>query len=207
VSTFVVHTREQSLNNLRIAFNAESNAVARYHAFAMQADEEACWKAGSLFRAMARSEEIHAANHAALLREMGIHPRCAIEVFQLKGTAENLQTALAGEMHELKHVYPAFLREAEAARMLGLRRSFRFALLCEMKHARLLRTMLKQIGRAEGALAPQSSAYYVCPECGFIVDHVAFTDCPICGHCRQDFEWWRGIAETGPSRIPAHVAC
>ncbi len=42
------------------AFNGESNANARYVAFAVKADEEGYKGVGSLFRAAARAEEIHA---------------------------------------------------------------------------------------------------------------------------------------------------
>jgi rubrerythrin len=191
MSTFVARTREQSLHNLRIAFNAESNAVARYRAYAMQADEEGYGRAASLFRAVARSEEIHAANHATALRQIGGKARPAIEGFELKRTAENLKAAVAGETYEFKQMYPELLRDAEAAMLLSARRSFRFALLCEMEHARLFQALLERIERGEeesGSQAGQCSAYYVCPGCGFTVEDVGIAECAICGQSRQDSE-------------------
>ena len=60
MSTQPVATREQSLTNLCIAFNGESNAAVRYAAFAKKADEEGYLRVGSLLRAVARSEQIPA---------------------------------------------------------------------------------------------------------------------------------------------------
>ena len=54
--------RRSTLDNLQAAFNGESNANARYLAFAKKADEEGYGQVASLFRAAARAEEIHAAN-------------------------------------------------------------------------------------------------------------------------------------------------
>lgn len=47
----------KALENLQTAFNGESNANAKYLAFAKKADDEGYTKVGSLFRAAARAEE------------------------------------------------------------------------------------------------------------------------------------------------------
>ena len=49
-----------TLDNLQEAFNGESNANARYLAFAQKADEDGYGEVASLFRAAAKAEEIHA---------------------------------------------------------------------------------------------------------------------------------------------------
>ena len=67
---------EQTLKNLLAAFNGESNASARYAAFAVKADEEGYLKVASLFRAASRAEQIHAANHSASYREIGCCQAC-----------------------------------------------------------------------------------------------------------------------------------
>src|SRR6266540_2609628 len=90
MSSLAVVTREQSLMNLCIAFNGESNAAVRYAACAKKADEEGYLRVGSLFRAVARSEQIHAANHAATLLKMGRSHRPTIEMPRAKTTIENL---------------------------------------------------------------------------------------------------------------------
>src|ERR1035441_8687898 len=64
-------TNSKTLNNLQTAFNGESNAHVRYVAFADKADKEGYGEVASLFRAAAKAEEVHAANHAAVIKKMG----------------------------------------------------------------------------------------------------------------------------------------
>src|ERR1035441_9669706 len=86
-----VTTSATTLDNLQTAFNGESNANARYLTFAKKADEEGYGEAASLFRAAAKAEEIHASNHAAVIRQMEATPVAHIEETIAKSTRENLQ--------------------------------------------------------------------------------------------------------------------
>ena len=61
----------KTLDNLQAGFNGESNAHARYLAFAEKADQEEYGEVASLFRAAAKAEEFHAANHAAVIKKSG----------------------------------------------------------------------------------------------------------------------------------------
>jgi hypothetical protein len=70
----------KTLENLRTAFNGESNAHAKYLEYARRANAEGYTKAASLFRAAARAEEIHAANHAEVIRKMGFEPKAYINL-------------------------------------------------------------------------------------------------------------------------------
>jgi rubrerythrin len=54
---------------MQSAFNSRSNAHVRYLALAQRADNEGYGEIASLFRAIARAEEIHAENHAEVTRE------------------------------------------------------------------------------------------------------------------------------------------
>ena len=60
-----------TVQNLMAAFEGESNAHAKYTAFADKADSEGLLGAASLFRAAARAEQIHAANHARVISILG----------------------------------------------------------------------------------------------------------------------------------------
>src|SRR5579863_7767949 len=66
------------MNDLQAAFSGESNAHARYLSFAQKADAEGYHGAASLFRAAARAEEIHAGNHAEVIRSAGGIPRAKL---------------------------------------------------------------------------------------------------------------------------------
>ena len=71
-------TNGKTLQNLQAAYNGESNAHARYLAFAEQADREGYPQVAVLFRAAARAEEIHLTNHAAVIRQLGATPKANI---------------------------------------------------------------------------------------------------------------------------------
>jgi rubrerythrin len=60
-----------TLTNLQAAYGGESNAHAKYTAFALKASEEGFQDVASLFRAAARAEQIHAENHARVMRKLG----------------------------------------------------------------------------------------------------------------------------------------
>ncbi|HET7103335.1 MAG TPA: ferritin family protein, partial [Terracidiphilus sp.] len=62
---------EVAVKNLVAAFDNEMSAHARNLAFAGKADEEGLGGIASLFRASARAEQIHADNHARVIRHMG----------------------------------------------------------------------------------------------------------------------------------------
>ena len=109
----------QTLENLQTAFNGESNANAKYIAFAKKADAEGYTKVASLFRAAARSEEIHKTNHAAVIKAMGGNPAADIKPADVKTTAENLKSAVEGETYERDTMYPGFVAEARAAGTAG----------------------------------------------------------------------------------------
>ena len=59
-----------TIANLLAAFDGESNANAKYVAFATKADADGWHGAASLFRAAAQAEQIHAANHARVIRQL-----------------------------------------------------------------------------------------------------------------------------------------
>jgi rubrerythrin len=103
---------DKTLENLQAAYNGESNAHAKYTLFAKKADAEGYCQVASLFRAAARAEQIHAQNHARVIRKLGAEPVATIEAHPVKSTRENLQTAIAGETYERDTMYPAFIQEA-----------------------------------------------------------------------------------------------
>jgi hypothetical protein len=93
-------TGDRTLQNLQTAFNGESNAHARYLAFAVKADQEGYGGVASLFRAAARAEEIHAANHLVEIKKLGGSAQAKIDSPVVKGTKENLEAAVRGETYE-----------------------------------------------------------------------------------------------------------
>lgn len=165
-----------TLQNLQTAFNGESNAHARYLAFAQKADTEGLPQAASLFRAAARAEEIHAANHAVVIKKMGGTPEAKIETPEVKTTADNLQAAIKGETYERDVMYPEFLKQARAERNRDAIETFNFAKNAEAEHARLYTETSKDPTQQKKA----GVKYYVCTVCGYTTTKVDFEKCPSC---------------------------
>ena len=169
--------------NLQAAFQGESNAHVRYVAFAKQADVEGYHRAASLFRAAARAEQIHAANHAGVIRKLGLTPSATIETPVVKSTRENLQAAIAGETYERDIMYPNFIREAEAEKNPAALRTFQHALEAETEHARLYTEAHKHLEQMKTA-----ATYFVCAVCGYTCEELSFARCPVCMHPKEKFE-------------------
>lgn len=165
-----------TLENLQAAFNGESNAHARYLAFAQQADKEGYGKAASLFRAAAKAEEIHARNHAEVIKKLGGTPEAKIETPQVKSTKENLAAAIKGESYERDVMYPTFLKVARADRNRDAIQTFNYAKTAEAEHAKLYAEALDNLPQMKGA----GQEYYVCTVCGYTTTKMDFAKCPSC---------------------------
>ena len=165
-----------TLENLQAAFKGESNAHARYLAFAQQADKEGYGKAASLFRAAAKAEEIHARNHAEVIKKLGGTPEAKIETPELKSTEENLKAAIKGETYERDVMYPAFLKVARADRNRDAIQTFNYAKTAEAEHAKLYAEALANLPQMKGA----GQEYYVCTVCGYTTTKMDFAKCPSC---------------------------
>lgn len=166
----------KTLDNLQTAFNGESNAHARYLAFADKAEKDGYGPVASLFRAAARAEEIHASNHAAVIKKMGATPQAKIDAPDVKSTAENLAAAIKGETYERDEMYPAFIKEARAERNTDALQSFNYAKSAEAEHAKLYTESKDRLPQLKGS----GVKYYVCTVCGYTTKKVDFEKCPAC---------------------------
>ena len=164
---------EKTLGNLQAAYNGESNAHVRYLAFAKKADQEGYSGAAALFRAAARAEQIHAANHAVVIKKLGATPQAKIETAAPKSTRENLEAAIKGESYERDEMYPAFLKQARQDANADAIQTLNYARNAEIEHAKLYTAALNGI---EGMRSARS--WYVCPVCGYTTAKVDFERCP-----------------------------
>ncbi|MEG6615807.1 rubrerythrin family protein [Peptococcaceae bacterium 1198_IL3148] len=155
--------------NLKDAFAGESQANRKYLAFAAKAQEEGYTAAAKLFRAAAEAEAIHA---LAELKALG----------EIKSTAENLKSAIAGETYEFTNMYPDFIKTAEAEGNNQAKRAFNFANEAEKVHADLYQKALAVLDSNE------DMDYYLCPVCGYIHEKEAPEKCPICGAKGSSFK-------------------
>lgn len=174
-----------TLENMQAAFNGESNAHARYLAFAKQADGEGYGEVASIFRAAARAEEVHANNHAVVIKEMGAVPQAKIEAPTVKSTRENLQAAIKGETYERDSMYPEFLKQARLDRNKSALKSLNYAKTAEAEHAKLYGDALANLDSLKGS---KNVTLYVCPTCGFTSREASFEKCPSCFTPREKFQ-------------------
>ena len=152
----------QTEQNLREAFAGESQANRRYLAFAKQAEQDGYPQVAKLFRAAAEAETVHAHSH---LRALGA----------VKGTADNLQEAIAGETHEFKSMYPAMIEAAKAEGNKAAERSFTFANEVEKVHADLYKKALDNLENQKDV------NYHICLVCGYTCEGNSPDKCPVCG--------------------------
>jgi rubrerythrin len=149
--------------NLKEAFAGESQANRKYLAYAKKADQEGYAQVAKLFRAAAEAETVHAHAH---LRALG----------EVKGTADNLKEAVAGETHEFKSMYPGMIETAVKEGNKAAERSFRYANEVEKVHADLYQKALGQLESVQDEVA----CYWVCSVCGYTVADEPPDICPIC---------------------------
>lgn len=150
------------------AFAGESQANRRYLAFAKQAEKEGYHQVAKLFRAAAEAETVHA--HAHLQAAGGIQT-----------TAENLKSAIAGETHEFKEMYPEMIAAAQAEGHKAAERSFTYANEVEKVHAGLYEKALANLDKQENV------DYFVCRVCGYTCENEPPEKCPVCGSGAKAF--------------------
>lgn len=174
-----------TLENMQAAYNGESNAHNRYVAFAKQADGEGYGEVASLFRAAARAEEIHASNHATVIRKLGAVPQVRLEAPDVRSTRDNLQAAVKGECYERDTMYPDFLKQARAEGNRDAVRSLNLAKTAEAEHAKLYTQALQNLGSLKGS---KSKGFFVCPICGYTTSDINLVSCPSCFTPKERFE-------------------
>ncbi len=163
--------REMTKRFLKDAFAGESQAHMRYLIFAEKAEKEGFSNVARLFKAIAYAEFVHAKNH---LMELG----------EVKGTADNLGAAVAGETFEVEEMYPVYHEAAKLQGEEGAQRTTRFALEAEKIHAELYSKAREAVLQGRDA---DIGKIYICPMCGYTAVGEAPDRCPICGCPRDKF--------------------
>lgn len=183
VASLTAAAATKTLDNLQAAYNGESNAHARYLAFAQKADADGYLQVASLFRAAARAEQIHAANHAVVIKKLGGTPTAKIEKPVVKSTKENLDAAIKGETYERDTMYPEFLKEARASRNTDAIQTLNYAKTAEAEHARLYTEALNNLPKMKA----KGVVYYVCTVCGYTTTKMDFAKCPSCFNSKDKY--------------------
>jgi rubrerythrin len=174
----------QTLRNLQTAYAGESNAHARYLAFAQKADEEGYPQVASLFRAAARAESVHVTNHEFVIRATGAVPFKLAEFPVAQSTPENLAAAMKGEAYERDTMYPAFVAQADAEEDRDAARTFDLARKAEAQHFNLFFAALSGLQNGWSV----DKTYYVCTVCGYTVSEPVTANCVSCASPAEKYE-------------------
>jgi rubrerythrin len=172
-----------TLENLQTAYAAESRRCRWYTRFVQQAQKDRLINAAALFKAIARSEKIHADNHAHQIHVLGGEPNeVPIDSIPIGVTRQTLKLALSAETFECESLYPVMVRTAENEKLPDVVRQFKQTKEADARHKELFQNAVQYSGNI-----PQMT-YWVCPECGYIVTSVKTDQCPTCSTKKDKFE-------------------
>lgn len=177
------------VRNLTTAFEEESRNAAAYKAYAWKAEDDGYPGIASLFRAAARGDQIHASNHARVLRHLGGPVNIHIPEPRIESTFENLRSALVDQKFEVAYLYPTFLSSAVPLFDSTAIRSFHWALEADKSHVRLFSDLIRD-GSVNGdsVWSHEHHNFFVCALCGYAARNPESENCPSCNYIWERFE-------------------
>ncbi|HTY38026.1 MAG TPA: ferritin family protein [Bacteroidota bacterium] len=171
-----------TIDNLQIAYGAELKRSLWYDRFAKQAMKENLGDIAVLFKALSKSEKVHADNAAALLKSKGVEPIAPTIDSIAPGKAKQyLKLSLSNENLE-QNLYAADTATAQAEHFTEAAVWFSRALESDARHGRLLKKAIEL--ESNFARLP----YMMCPDCGYILGSDKLDECPVCKAKKEKFQ-------------------
>ncbi len=170
-------TKSKTVDNLKAALTGETTASAKYAAYAKKAEEEGYKNVALLFKAASKSESVHAGNHRAALKQLGVEAGKIEPKYEVKSTKENLQDAIKGESYEVSTMYPDFIKTANEEKVNIAMLSLNYAYQTEKKHKVMYQSALEKLNTGKENTMP--TKYMVCSTCGNTYDGEAPARCGI----------------------------
>ena len=165
----------QTEKNLAAAFAGESQARNKYTYFASVARREGYEEIAAIFLDTAENERAHA---KLWFEAMG----------GLSDTAENLESAAAGEHYEWTDMYAEFAETAKEEGFEAIARMLAGVGEVEKHHEERYRALLKNVETAE-VFKKSEVKVWECRNCGHIIVGTKAPDvCPTCDHPQAYFE-------------------
>jgi rubrerythrin len=163
-----------TVENMQIAYAKEVKYAHMYGDFVTEAVKERLPNIAQRYRAIARSEEIHAGLHAAFLRQHGAEPRVpVIDSVTVGKTLQTLKMSISSEEIETESMYPNLIRTADLEKLADAKDQLTQVRGADVRHTELLQEVLDKSGQIA------KSPYLVCQQCGFILTAPA-AECPNC---------------------------
>ena len=160
----------------------ETQAAAKYKAYAVAAQQERKPGIAHLFAAASQAEAIHASNHLTVLKQLGVNepePRAGNFLGATRTTTQDLQDAWQSEAYEVAVLYPVMVEVARQEKQGHALQSFRYALATERLHEALFHAALVRL--VKGYPDAGALMYFVCYRCGATFERSPpGMRCPIC---------------------------
>ncbi len=177
---------EKTFAALEEAIVGESNAMAKYTAYAEKSAAEGHVNLARLFTAVAAAEAIHLDNHMAALAALGGTYDPPAPHFDGQIAARNIEDALHGEIYETDEMFPRLVRVARTEKAEQAAQSFQWALEAEANHAVLFSQTLEAL--SAGGDSALTTEWHVCPTCGNVLAPPNdLTACKICDTAAAEF--------------------
>lgn len=169
-----------TIENLQTAHSKAVRYSRMYSSFMKEAERLRNKGLTNLYKAVARSEEIRATNHAKLLHGAGVEPVVPPEEPIKIGTlAQTLKMATSSEEIQIDKMYPDLIRTAMLEKDTVAAEQFGWSREVDVRHNDLFKQAMDK-GEKLPALK-----YFVCPQCGYVFDSDKTEECPIC-HVKKD---------------------
>ncbi len=171
-----------SVDNLQTAYAREKKQSRMYGLFSTRAGKEKYKGIAALYKALERSEGIHAALHTAMMRKNSIEPaQVTYDSIVVGTTMQTVKMALSFEELEYGSMYPNLARTAGQENFQEGVDHFTMIHAVEERHVQLLREAQDKAGSI-------GTKYLVCPGCGYIITSDATEECPVCKTVKAKFE-------------------
>jgi len=165
----------KTIENLRAAFQGESEARNRYTFFANIARDEGYHYIAKIFEETAENEKYHALEEIKLL--LGD-----------RSTLENLKEAVGGENYESEDMYPRFAKEAELEGNQAAAILFTQIAKIEKQHRDRFRRLFDLVEQ-QMVYKRHESIKWKCSICGYVYDGTEPPPrCPYCKHPQEYYE-------------------
>ena len=156
--------------NLMAAFAGESEARNKYTYYASKAKKDGYEQISQIFTKTADNEKEHAKLWFKLLHD------------GVKGTAENLKDAAAGEHYEWTQMYASFAVIARAEGFDSIADTFEGVAKIEKHHEERYLALLSRVENGEVFIRPDEQVWE-CGNCGHLHIGVSAPEvCPVCDH-------------------------
>ena len=161
----------------------ETNAQAKYLAFAEKADKEGYKAVASLFRAAAKSEEVHTANFAKAIKNLKGTPKVDKKTPVVQSTKNNLENALKNETKESGTDYPALMKVAKDEGNKSAEMAYLGTIKANEAHQAFYKDALANLNAWKNA----KKDFLVCTVCGYTTVDMSIKKCPVCSVPRDKF--------------------